>query len=131
MPVIAFHGTKDPFVGFKGGGLDSETIADENLWKGRKPAQLPAHHGVETAMQTWAIHNGCDSQPVTVRISKEVRRRTWQHCTAATILYIIDGGGHTWPGRPVPGSEASFGHTTMDISATPLIFKFLFAQITR
>jgi polyvinyl alcohol dehydrogenase (cytochrome) len=128
VPVIAFHGTKDPFVGFKGGGLDAATIADENLWKAHKPAHVPVHHGVEAAMQTWAVHNGCDPQPVTVRISHEVRRRTWQHCKAATILYIIDGGGHTWPGRPVPGSEASFGHTTMDISATPLIFRFLFAQ---
>jgi polyhydroxybutyrate depolymerase len=127
VPVIAFHGTKDPFVGFNGGGLDSETIADENLWKGHKPAHLPVHRGVEFAMITWALHNGCDPHWVTVWISKEVQRRTWQHCNAPTVLYIIHGGGHTWPGRPVPGSEASFGKTTMDISATPLIFKFWFA----
>jgi polyhydroxybutyrate depolymerase len=127
VPVIAFHGTADPFVPYKGGGLDSETIANENLWKGKRPANLPAHHGVDAAMQTWAVHNGCAPTPIEHRISREVRERTWQHCQADTILYIVDGGGHTWPGHPVPGF-ASFGHTTTDIDATALLFRFFFAH---
>ncbi len=38
------------------------------------------------------------------------------------ILYTIDGGGHTWPGRdwPVP----RLGKTTQDISANDLIWEF-------
>src|SRR5262249_46073134 len=128
VPVIAFHGTLDPFVPFKGGGLDSETIASQNLWKGKPPPNLPVHHGVEAAMQTWALHNGCDPKPLERRIAVDVRERVWQHCQAATILYIVDGGGHTWPGHPVPGFQATFGSTTMSIDATMLIFRFFFSQ---
>jgi polyhydroxybutyrate depolymerase len=128
VPVIAFHGTADPFVLYKGGGLDSETIADQNYWKGKRPANLPVHRGVDAAMQTWALHNGCDPTPTERRIGHEVRERTWQHCKADTVLYIVDGGGHTWPGHPVPGFEKTFGHTTMDIDATSLIFQFFFAH---
>jgi poly(3-hydroxybutyrate) depolymerase len=41
---------------------------------------------------------------------------------------VIDGGGHAWPGKPVPQFEASFGHATTQIDASTLIFKFLFAH---
>jgi polyhydroxybutyrate depolymerase len=126
VPVIAFHGTADPFVLFKGGGLDSETIADQYHWKGKQPSNVPKEHGVEASMQTWAIHNGCDPTPVERRIGHDVRERSWQHCKADTILYIVDGGGHTWPGHPVPGFAQSFGPTTTDIDATKLMFAFFF-----
>jgi polyhydroxybutyrate depolymerase len=129
VPVIAFHGTADPIVSYKGGGLDATRIADLNYWHGRIPAGIPKHHGVDAAMATWAAHNGCDPQPVDVRISKEVRRRSWQHCRAATVLYIVDGGGHAWPGKPIPGFENAFGHVTTDIDATTLIFTFFFSPL--
>jgi len=128
VPVIAFHGTADPFVPYKGGGLDSATIADQDYWKGKRPANVPVHHGVDAAMQTWAMHNGCDPRPSEQRVGRDVRKRTWQHCKADTVLYIVEGGGHTWPGHPVPGSEQSFGPTTMSIDATKLMFEFFFAH---
>jgi polyhydroxybutyrate depolymerase len=128
VPVIAFHGTADPFVLYKGGGLDSEAIADQNAWNGKRPPNLPVNRGVEASMQTWALHNGCDPIPVERRIGHEVRARRWRHCKADTVLYIVDGGGHTWPGHPVPGFNKSFGHTTMDIDATRLMFDFFFAH---
>jgi polyhydroxybutyrate depolymerase len=124
VPVIAFHGTEDPIVPYAGGGLDAAAIADLSYWHGHVPAGLPEHHGVDAAMRAWANHNGCDRQPIDLRIAKEVRRRTWQHCRAATILYIVDGGGHAWPGKPVPGFEKVFGHVTTDIDASALIFDF-------
>ena len=126
VPVIAFHGTADPFVPYAGGGLDATTIAGQHYWKGAIPAGLPQHRGVDEAMRRWAAHNRCDPQPVEERVSPEVRKRTWRGCSAATVLYIVDGGGHTLPGRPVPGFEASFGHTTMDIDATALMSEFFF-----
>jgi polyhydroxybutyrate depolymerase len=128
VPVIAFHGTADPFVPYKGGGLNSETIAEQNYWKGSAPANLPATHGVDASMQTWALHNGCDPIPRERRVAYDVRERTWLHCKADTVLYIVDGGGHTWPGHPVPGSEKSFGYTTTNIDATNLMFAFFFAH---
>jgi len=126
VPVIAFHGTADPFVPYKGGGLNSVTIANQNFYKGHLPAGLPAPHGVDASMALWARHNGCTATPVEQRISREVRKRTWQHCRAATLLYVVDGGGHSWPGKPQPAFEKTFGHTTTDIDATSLIFSFFF-----
>jgi poly(3-hydroxybutyrate) depolymerase len=102
VPVIAFHGTADPIVIYEGGGLNAARIADVDYWKGNVPPGLPLHHGVDAAMQTWAKRNGCDAKPFEERVAPEVRRRTWQHCKADTILYAIDGGGHAWPGKPVP-----------------------------
>jgi polyhydroxybutyrate depolymerase len=128
VPVIAFHGTADPIVTYEGGGLNAARIADVDYWKGNVPPGLPQHRGVDAAMQAWAKHNGCDAKPVEKRVAPEVRRRTWQHCKADTILYVIDGGGHAWPGKPVPQFEASFGHATTQIDASTLIFKFLFAH---
>jgi poly(3-hydroxybutyrate) depolymerase len=64
------------------------------------------------------------AHPIRTRVSPEVRRKVWQHCKAATILYVVDNGGHAWPGKPVPQFEAQFGHATTDIDASALIFRF-------
>jgi polyhydroxybutyrate depolymerase len=79
-------------------------------------------------MRTWASHNGCDPAPVEEQVGTEVRRRTWKRCDADTVLYVIDGGGHAWPGKPVPQFEASFGRATTEIDASTLIFDFFFDQ---
>jgi polyhydroxybutyrate depolymerase len=128
VPVIAFHGTTDPIVTYDGGGLNATRIADAQYWKGNVPPGLPLHRGVDAAMQTWAEHNGCDRRPVEERVAPEVRRRTWKQCKADTVLYVIDGGGHAWPGKPVPQFEASFGHATTQIDASTLSFNFFFSR---
>ena len=64
------------------------------------------------------------------RISPEVMRYTWAGCEAETVLYVVEGGGHTWPGRPTPGFEEQFGPTTLDIEATPLMFEFFLGPVT-
>jgi polyhydroxybutyrate depolymerase len=126
VPVIAFHGSADPIVTYEGGGLNATRIADTQYWKGNVPPGLPVHHGVDAAMGNWARHNHCDPTPVEERVSPEVRRRTWRHCKADTILYVVDGGGHAWPGKPVPSFEPTFGHGTTEIDASALIFQFFF-----
>jgi polyhydroxybutyrate depolymerase len=128
VPVMAFHGTADPIVTYDGGGLNATAIADLYYWKGDVPEGVPEHRGVEAAMRTWAAHNGCDLEPVEERVSREVRRLTWQDCMAETVLYVVDGGGHAWPGQPVPQFEPVFGHATTDIDATALISEFFFAH---
>ena len=126
VPVIAFHGTADPIVTYDGGGLNSVRISDVNYWKGNVPPGVPPHDGVDAAMERWASHNGCGPDPVEERVAPEVRRRTWKRCRADTVLYMIDGGGHAWPGKPVPQFEESFGHATAQIDASTLIFEFFF-----
>jgi polyhydroxybutyrate depolymerase len=124
VAVMAFHGREDPIVTYDGEGLDAKRIADVYFWRGAIPPEVPEHVGVEAAMRAWAAHNGCDRRPVETQASPEVRRRVWRHCDAATVLYVVDGGGHAWPGKPVPQFEASFGHATTEIDASTLIFDF-------
>jgi len=123
VPVVAFHGALDEVVPYAGGGLDAATIADQNLWRGDRPAGLPVHGGVDEAMANWAAHNGCDPEPVEERVSPEVVHRTWSGCEAPTELYVVENGGHNWPGHPVAGFEDQFGHTTTDIDATALMLE--------
>lgn len=125
-PIIAFHGTKDPILPYEGGGLNATNIANLDYWKGTEPAGLPTPLGIDASMALWAKHNGCDPQPSEERVAFDVRKRTWTGCKAATVLYIVEGGGHGWPGKPVPGFEAMFGHVTTSIDATALVFQFFF-----
>jgi polyhydroxybutyrate depolymerase len=126
VPIMAFHGSVDPILPYAGGGLNATTIAAQNYWKGAVPAGMPAPLGIDASMQRWARHNHCDAKYVETRVAPHVRRRTWQHCDAATILYVEDGAGHNWPGKRFPQFEAQFGPGTTEIDATALMFKFFF-----
>lgn len=128
VPVIAFMGDKDPFVSYQDERGDAAEIADRHIWKGNRPPDVPKHEGAEHAMANGATHNGCDPEPTIETISAEVVRSEWTGCDADTVFYHVIGGGHTWPSRPVPAFEATFGHTTMDIDATNLMFEFFFAH---
>jgi polyhydroxybutyrate depolymerase len=125
VPIMAFHGTDDQVVTYGGGGLNAARIADLHFFKGDVPPGLPVHGGVDEAMAQWAEHNGCDPEPRDDQVSAEVVRREWTGCDASTVLYIVEGGGHTWPGRFVPGFEDMLGYTTMEIDATELLFDFV------
>jgi polyhydroxybutyrate depolymerase len=124
--IIAFHGSADPILPYTGGGLNATKIADAQYYKGKLPPGLPAPLGVDESMRLWAKHNGCAPDFVEERVSPEVRKRTWQNCKAGTELYVVDGGGHAWPGKPVPQFEKAFGHGTTEIDASSLIFSFFF-----
>jgi polyhydroxybutyrate depolymerase len=101
-PLIYFHGDADFVVPIQGSG---------------PPWNDPP---VAEAMAAWASHNGCRPGPLEDRISNEVLRYHWEGCAAATEWYLIEGGGHTWPGA----FDAGLGYTTQDISASELIREF-------
>lgn len=131
VPIIAFHGTKDPFVPYTGGGLNSVKIADRNFYHDKIPAGTPQPGGVDASMAGWAKHNGCRPTPAVTNVSKEVELRTWRNCGELTELYVIKGAGHTWPGLCIPGMEKSFGTCTTDIKATELMFAGLLGAPAR
>jgi len=113
VPVIAFHGTADGSVPFGGGSLGLITF------------RLPIDNTTpdDDAMQSWAAHNGCTSGRSESVVSPEVNLVTYTNCDegADVLLYVVGGGGHTWPGAiSVPG----LGYTTQDISATDLMWEF-------
>jgi polyhydroxybutyrate depolymerase len=85
---------------------------------------------VDETMRLWAKIDGCPEMPVVTRVPDSaddgttVECRTWGPGTegAEVILYIVAGGGHTWPGRErVP---KFLGKATRDISANDLIWEF-------
>jgi polyhydroxybutyrate depolymerase len=128
VPILAFHGTDDPILPYAGGGLNATTIADDHYWKGNVPSGLPAPIGVDASMREWAAHNGCEPDFDEERVTPHVRRRTWHDCEAETVLYVIDGGGHAWPGLRVPQFESTFGRGTTEIDATALMFRLFFGR---
>lgn len=104
-PMIYFHGSDDFVVPFAGSG---------------EPWNDPP---VPELMQNWAEHNGCDSERLEERVSAEVVRYFWANCDAPTSWYLVEGGGHTWPGAlEIP----PLGHTTTDISATRILWDLFF-----
>jgi len=131
VPIIAFHGSADPILPYAGGGLNATKIASTFYWKGHPPAGLPAPLGIDASMRRWAAHNGCDARYAEERVAPHVVRRTWQHCRATTVLYIVEGGGHSWPGKPVPQFEKRFGPGTTEIDATRLMFELFFGRSAR
>jgi polyhydroxybutyrate depolymerase len=113
MPIIAFHGTADNTVPFNGGvgGAGGITVH----------FRLPLDNDTpdEDVMQDWALHNNCTSGRQESQIDTEIRLVQYTGCdnNANLELYIVDGGGHAWPGSP-------FGTTTQQISATDLAWQF-------
>lgn len=105
VPMIAFHGTDDGVVSIDG-------IAGKSI---------------PSTLEQWAEHNGCDPEPEEERIGSEVIRRHWTGCEATTEFYVVEGGGHTWPGAI---EIAALGYTTKDVSATDVLWElFLDSQL--
>lgn len=101
---LYIHGTGDKVVPFEGGETPVGPTAP-----------------VAQSLSAWAAHNECEPEPVTSEIADDVERWLWR-CPEATIdTYVIDGGGHSWPGaQEIDG----LGPSTDTIDATQLILKF-------
>ena len=114
MPMIAFHGSADPIVPYKGGHspLAPESFPDVQSW-----------------VSNWARRNRCAPAPTDASVAPDVTRRAYSGCadSANVVLYTIRNGGHTWPGgKPLP--RILFGATTREIDATSEMWKFFRAH---
>lgn len=110
IPTIQIHGTNDPTVPYSGNSTS-------------KP--------VEDVVLFWADKNACNLTPV---ITSVPNTNTTDGATAERYLYAggtnghtveffkVTGGGHTWPGAPVPLPGA--GNTCMDFNASKEIWRF-------
>ncbi|MBV8159676.1 MAG: hypothetical protein JO265_02020 [Acidimicrobiia bacterium] len=113
VPIAAFMGDADPIVPFNGGQVN---CCDH--------AVVPA---APASMANWAAHDACAPQPRQQMLGSEVTLREWTGCTApgAVRFYVINGGGHTWPGA----IDARFlGMTTHQISASDTLWAFFLAH---
>ncbi len=116
VPVLHFHGTKDGLVLFGG--------PDERIPKNLK------FLSVDASVRAWAEADGCPEIPEVFQVpdlaedGTSVLRKSYGPGRGGSevILYIIEGGGHTWPGRPP--RVRYLGPSTRDIAANDLIWEF-------
>jgi len=118
IPIMIVHGTQDPLVSFEGGRVRA----------GAKGLILSARDSASK----WAELNGCDANPdVTdlpniIEDSMHVRVERYGRCKdgAEVLLYVIEDGGHTWPGGPQYFPERIIGKTTHNLDASEEIVDF-------
>jgi polyhydroxybutyrate depolymerase len=116
VSVLHFHGTKDEYIPFLGG-------------RGEKGITGTQFCSVDHSIQTWVNLNGCDERPTTDVLSKSgdemtVTRKTYSGGKdgSEVALVVIEGGGHTWPGRKSPA--AILGKSATNVSANDLMWEF-------
>lgn len=116
VSVIHFHGTADKLVPFDGPKNKSQNFAN--------------FKSVDETIKTWIKLDGCPDKPVTTKLPDTAHDGTTATRNvygpgkdgAEVVLYVIEGGGHTWPGRnPI---LKFLGNYTRNISANDLIWEF-------
>ena len=118
VSVMMFHGTSDPLVPFEGGRVRA----------GARREILSAH---DSAVK-WAQLNGCAPSPTVQQLpirsedSTRVRVENFAACPGNTkvIMYVIEGGGHTWPGGWQYLPERIIGKTSRNVDASEEIVAF-------
>ena len=143
-PLLAFHGTADTFVSFDGGlgesvaalpnpdgsgGSIGDLLDDADPEVADQLAEIEAT-SVPEYVADWADHNGCTAEPAETDIGTSIRLVDYE-CPLGgdTQLYVIEGGGHTWPGSEfLAGATDLVGVTTFEIDASPLIWEFFQQQ---
>lgn len=133
VPMVAFHGTADPYLAYEGGygpkvadlptPDGTGTLGDLAVATGQDAVPVPQR------MAAWAARNGCAEEPLETDVAGDVSLRDWRDCTAGTLLYTIDGGGHSWPGSAFDtGIPDMLGPTTTSIDATAIMWRFFRAH---
>ena len=110
VPMIAFHGTADPFTPYHGG----------KIWFG--PSATPS---IPKWTASWARRNRCSPTAVESATAATVTKIEYPDCAdgASVVLYKIANGGHTWPGG-LQLPEWTVGETNRDIDATRVMWRF-------
>lgn len=125
IPVLAFHGTKDPILHFNG-GVDLSSVTGA---KGT-PKPLPAADldgpGYPATARQWAATDGCSAASSDTDLTATIIERTWSCPAASPVVFeIVRGGGHDWPGSTFSPSIASIvGPTDTSIDANDVIWSF-------
>jgi len=115
MPVIYMHGTKDPIVSFDGGKLFGRHIF--------------SHKAI---IDKWIAMNNCGKEPHVTHITDKAGDGTSilkeEYVNSSTgfkvVSYIINNGGHTWPGGWQYFPRFIVGKTTKNLNACEEIWNF-------
>ncbi len=102
VPVLAFHGTDDRIVDYRGGDLIGSN------------GSLPS---ADEMIASWAALNGCNLTPITARQDNLIQTRYLECTNQVTVqLNSVVNLGHNWPGGEWFGSSG--------VNATELIWEF-------
>lgn len=121
VSVIAFSGTQDPLVPFEGGEIKVGLRTRGKVLS------------VYQSVKYWINRNGCAATADITKLpdfapGDGTRVRIEAHTDgkedSEVILYVIEGGGHTWPGGLQYLGERTIGKTCQDIDANELIWEF-------
>lgn len=127
MPVLAFHGTADEYVAF-GGGLGARGKAlPMNDDTRTALASAPAFPAPLDNLKSWAQIDGCSPTPTEKQVTPSVKLVRYEGCRGgATVgMYVVDGGGHTWPGAAFDQAIGeTVGPVTTEIDANQLMWRF-------
>jgi polyhydroxybutyrate depolymerase len=135
VPVVAFHGTADPFVPFNGGigaaalKLPAPDGSGKTLGQLGAASQKPGP-SIPDATTAWAKRNGCRPNPTDKTVASDVTLISYACPADATVeLYRVTGGGHAWPGSTVDRSISKIvGRVTFSISANDIMWAFFVAH---
>jgi polyhydroxybutyrate depolymerase len=116
VPIMHFHGTADTIVPMDG--------------PSDKTPAFVHFKSVDESIRMWVKVNGCPDEPTVDDLpdveddGTRVKRKVYGPGTdgAEVVLFVIEGGGHTWPGQKSP--LALIGRSTLDISANDLMWEF-------
>lgn len=87
LSVIAFHGTADEHVLYKGGVPTKSWLTEPRV-----------DTAVRDTIKFWSTRNSC--QTYSQEMIHEVRTEIWNQCQAGTTVELVtlEGFGHAWPG---------------------------------
>ncbi len=90
--------------------------------------EMATRPGTMQSASAWAARNGCEPEPSESVAALDVTLTSWSPCDAPTEVYVVAGGGHTWPGSVgTSGLADLLGPTTDVISANDIIWDFFTA----
>ncbi len=122
ISILAINNVNDPLVPFAGGNVTGP-FGFKKLGKVLSTSD---------SIGFWVTHNHCSSSRVTQEPDKDpkdgtrVKKEVFGNGKDGTevILYVIEGGGHTWPGGRQYLPERIIGKTSKDIDANEVIWDF-------
>jgi polyhydroxybutyrate depolymerase len=121
ISVLMIHGTDDPLVPYRGGALPPASNIGGKVWP------------VADTIKYWAAHDKCSDKPnINYLPDKDSQDRTvtrheeYVGCFRGTdvVLYVVEGGGHTWPGANQYLPERVVGTTARDFDGSEVIWDF-------
>jgi polyhydroxybutyrate depolymerase len=119
ISVMIIQGTSDPIVPLAGGALGKDTAG-----------RILSH---DASVQKFAELDHCNAEPRKHQIPDTAKDGTtvdvtaYESCANGTEVrgYVVNGGGHTWPGGVQYLPAAFIGKTTHNLDGSSAIWKFL------